>query len=1467
MADTMKFGPEWLRALADGSQSPGSNPTPSTKFKLADYRYGHEEMLAHCQSFYDPPAWLRKHPHIFEEETQMPVALASLSEDEERLIAQGVNSQVTIRPPRGAHSAARGGRAGLMVDRGRGRGGRGRGEVYARGGLENGDVGVGFGRPRGPNKDGWEEVGNRKMERGFSRPFEEVGRGHPHFSRSMSDNWRDKGPGNDDEDGDWRKPVNRERWVTRTSWREPGRGGQGHDLDRREGSAFLRHRPLEGDDRARRVDVPEWIDDGSDDVGSFDASGAFVSYKVSTSELSWMSRIRKEPQYSRGSRREEREDTLQNTGDAYQSADREDEGLNHPPREHDADWESSDGSQDLNPHSNDSSTPAVGPSAQGSTNHSTQRPGSQTSVTRDPNIHVPGIHVPGIHGGGSQGSREDGGRGVEGESEATSGAMTMTTTVVSSVPSQSLGVELPPQPSEAVPPPPAAAGGVTVALKEEVKISAPVVPMTHENGLKWFYVDPQQNLQGPFTSEDMVQWFNAGYFTMCLKVKRGCDHDFQPLGDLMKQWGQVPFVPGPIHPPIVKAQPTIASTPQEPPPPPPPTTTTTITTLPPPAPTPPTPSPPAFPLGQSGGGAGGTESLLMQQQLVIQHQILQVQVEIRQLQMQTLSQLEEQDTFKALDPTQQQEVRLRYMHSHPLLQQRVQQLQQLQHMQQHSQQTQQQLQQMQQQSQQQLQLLSQGPTLSALSASVPSLSQPQPPSQPVPPVADITRSSSSPSFSLPVSQPPTTTEGQGQGDIPSIWGSAPPAGGWPLGQPTSVWELENLTAPGPKSDLDKIIMEKEIARLMEVGRKQREEELQKQQEELRRQAEALQRDREIMERQKEELERQRIVELQRLEERRQQAEDQRRREAEEVEKLKKEEEGARRKILEEQKRREEAEARKRNEEERRRNEEERQRNEEELQKREEERRRSEEEQRRREEERRRSEEQQRRREEERRKLEEEEWRKQEEIRRKREAEEQAMQEMKKMEEVRQQQETERQRKRDHDKQQEAEAAQKKKQQETERQRKRDHDKQQEAEAAQKKKELERQQQEALRRMQQQQALQNIQLPSSASWARQQQQQQSIPSQSRPLAEIQQEEEVQQLQLQREREEQQRLQEEQQRVLQQQQQQKTWASNIPAQHSPRVKTLAEIQEEQERQLKQEKQKVQHQQQYQAKAMSLTQAAVWGSGPSLANTPQPSPSPAPQPSSSPGPTPWSRANSIWGVPGGGSASIWGNANSAPPPAQKASGKKSAKENNQASSEFPSLHSQQKSNKSKQTAVAKPTANSSSAPSKSKKDEEAVQRLFKETTIQNKDDFTVWCEAFLEGMEVQVDIETFVSFLKEVDSPYEVHDYVKSYLGENKKAREFGKQFLEKRSHFNNKARKEKQQEEESIWGPAPAVNPREIRGNMVQTSNMDYGFTEVGGKSKGAKKKRRMQKLDGSTLLGFTVAKDPNRKNAGEIESID
>ncbi len=109
---------------------------------------------------------------------------------------------------------------------------------------------------------------------------------------------------------------------------------------------------------------------------------------------------------------------------------------------------------------------------------------------------------------------------------------------------------------------------------------ASALPLSHESAMKWFYKDPQGEIQGnsgyhvnlggflcvnysikcglywlslsgPFTKVEMCEWLQAGYFTTNLLVKRGCDEGFQPLGEVIKMWGRVPFSPGPSPPPLL----------------------------------------------------------------------------------------------------------------------------------------------------------------------------------------------------------------------------------------------------------------------------------------------------------------------------------------------------------------------------------------------------------------------------------------------------------------------------------------------------------------------------------------------------------------------------------------------------------------------------------------------------------------------------------------------------------------------------------------------------------------------------------------------------------------------------------------------------------------------------------------------------------------------------------------------------
>lgn len=92
-----------------------------------------------------------------------------------------------------------------------------------------------------------------------------------------------------------------------------------------------------------------------------------------------------------------------------------------------------------------------------------------------------------------------------------------------------------------------------VASQNVDKVS--VLPLHHVDAYKWFYRDPQSQVQGPFTSNEMLEWFSAGYFTMGLLVRRGCDERFSQLGDLIRNWGgRVPFAHGSSPPPPLRAQ-------------------------------------------------------------------------------------------------------------------------------------------------------------------------------------------------------------------------------------------------------------------------------------------------------------------------------------------------------------------------------------------------------------------------------------------------------------------------------------------------------------------------------------------------------------------------------------------------------------------------------------------------------------------------------------------------------------------------------------------------------------------------------------------------------------------------------------------------------------------------------------------------------------------------------------------------
>ncbi|RYP70222.1 hypothetical protein DL771_005609 [Monosporascus sp. 5C6A] len=113
--------------------------------------------------------------------------------------------------------------------------------------------------------------------------------------------------------------------------------------------------------------------------------------------------------------------------------------------------------------------------------------------------------------------------------------------------------------------------------------SAQARTMVMPDRMRWVYLDPQGNQQGPFTGLEMNDWYKAQFFTPNLRVKKLEDAEFEPLGQLIRRIGNSrepflvpqigiphgppsqtgPFSPssgGVIQPPLVGAFPSFGRT-------------------------------------------------------------------------------------------------------------------------------------------------------------------------------------------------------------------------------------------------------------------------------------------------------------------------------------------------------------------------------------------------------------------------------------------------------------------------------------------------------------------------------------------------------------------------------------------------------------------------------------------------------------------------------------------------------------------------------------------------------------------------------------------------------------------------------------------------------------------------------------------------------------------------------------------
>lgn len=63
-----------------------------------------------------------------------------------------------------------------------------------------------------------------------------------------------------------------------------------------------------------------------------------------------------------------------------------------------------------------------------------------------------------------------------------------------------------------------------------------------KDSYQWLYRDPSGNIQGPFSSQDMQEWYQSGYFDISLMVKRQGTPYFEPLASLVRNNPKTPFL-------------------------------------------------------------------------------------------------------------------------------------------------------------------------------------------------------------------------------------------------------------------------------------------------------------------------------------------------------------------------------------------------------------------------------------------------------------------------------------------------------------------------------------------------------------------------------------------------------------------------------------------------------------------------------------------------------------------------------------------------------------------------------------------------------------------------------------------------------------------------------------------------------------------------------------------------------------
>lgn len=499
MTDSMNFGPDWIRNLSSEGTTTGSSGG-GPRYQLADYRYGREEMLALFDKTLKPPISLVNFKKLYSETTLLPLALTPNTEEEQKVFQRPTS---LVGPSRS--------RGGLLERGGRvNRGGRGSYPTYRT--LTNYEIAMYW------NQNETTEWSPRKDT--YAR---EGGPG-----RGMSDNWR-RNRGISDEEEGWRN-LNHlrsgsapDKWGRSMSWR----GGDGETEDRQLPPERIRGWNDRGSNSRRNWEtedrLPEWATENPmDGGGTFDSSGAFHN---SDDEQLDSRTNRKDSIQKSSSQHNMAEKRLFNSLQTSKSA----VNVQKPDV----------GGGKLVDGNSDNGTNIrfeLSDSKENQKDKQSDVP-KEKSVGMSTKVEPPEKNI-------SNGQITDQVESSNGKAEEDFKIQEVILKLVDEdTPKPKLSSASTTTESPQVQPPP--------------NLAPP--PMTQD---QWFYEDPQGQMQGPFSSTEMADWFKAGYFLNELKVRRPCDEIFYMLGDLIALCdGQNPFLSSSVRFPPLKGEPPAAAKP------------------------------------------------------------------------------------------------------------------------------------------------------------------------------------------------------------------------------------------------------------------------------------------------------------------------------------------------------------------------------------------------------------------------------------------------------------------------------------------------------------------------------------------------------------------------------------------------------------------------------------------------------------------------------------------------------------------------------------------------------------------------------------------------------------------------------------------------------------------------------------------------------------------------------------------